>query len=767
MDYDQVRENLNDLIKKCPFIFVKDQGQLVENDFDGEVEDFENRNLDVSQNLKKWSDLDLDEKKALIDYFSSFDQSDDEKLLVQDLVLYTMEANYYEEDELVLTPSEANAKWRLGFYSQWRADGDEDEHELNVAFKKLKEMVEAQVSKDTPQKKATRALRKAVLGKDVSKVVDAINNGADPNVYITTNNKGLKLTALGASVLNMEPKIVKALLDANADIILKREDGSEVSALDLAKQVKEKHPDQAAKCDEIIEMLQKAEVEQKQKKVNEALVQAVKEGSLKKVQEALKEGADISYKVNDKTVLQQAEELMKEDAAKYQPIVDELKKHEAEKKRQKATQDLIQAIKEGSVEKAQAAVTAGADVNVIVNEAQDTILHEAVKTGNVALVNPLLVVGATDYTLKNKDGKTALDLARELLQKEADPAKKAQYEAIVASLEKAAGITTAQAEVKFPNKAPETTWEAWYAEGAQHWDEKVSQLIATLSPEEQKNPESNPTVKLYMEIKSHYAALHETEVKRNKETNKAEKKRLATQMLATIKKLNDSEESAVVTKLSDAEKSNLVKASDFLQEELKSLEREHKKPKEAKEAKDVKVTVPPVGPTIVDGPGGRPGTSQPGVGETGGTGMGTDKEKAKVALAEAKHDGSQEKKGFWERNQEWIWWVLGIIAAGTLAFFAFRKGGWLNKDKKSSSSSAVVNSNSNSNSNNNSNTGNDNTNTNTGGCNSDCICNNTNNNTDNSTGVDNTLQNSGKLYSAKEANDIIASNLTQLFTKEK
>ena len=770
MDYGQVRENLNDLIKKCPFIFVKDQGPLEENDFDGEVEDFENRNLDVSQNLKKWSDLDLDEKETLIKYFADFGQeAEGEKLIVQDLVLYTMHAPYYG-NELENTPSEANAVW-YGTYVMGRSDSDNDEHELNVAFDKLKEMVEAQVSKDTPQNKATRALRKAVLDKDVSKVVDAINNGADPNVYITTNNKGLKITALGASVINMEPKIVKALLDANADIILKREDGSEVSALDLAKQVKEKHPDQAAKCDEIIEMLQKAEAEQTKNKINETLIQAIKEGSVEKVQAALKSGADITYKSGDKTAMQIAEELAQKDAAKHQPVLDELKKAAAEQKRQKATQDLILAIKEGSVEKAQAAVTAGADVNAVTNaETNDTVLHAAVQSGNLNLVTTLFVAGETDYALKNKAGKTALDLARDLVvANEAAPNKKAQYEAIVKALEEKAGVNQQTAEMKFPDKAPETTWEAWYAEGATHWEEKlaqeINQEIAKLPEAEREAAlEKNPKIQSYKEIAERYKFLHLAEVEKNKATDKAKKKELVNGMLKEIKALNDAETSKVVNNLSEKEKGILVQASASLQEELKAYGSKSEKTA----GNDVEgVNVPSTGSGVTVG-GGRSGGRS-------GSGMGADvapvsdgltpaqTEKAKVALAQAKHDGSQEKS-WWARNQEWIWWTLGIILAATLGILAFRKGGWLNKDKKKTSTTQA-----------NTNT-NENTNTNNPDLSVDIgLGNNTNTgNTDNSgntgntgTGVDNTLQNSGQLYSAQAANDIIASNLSQMLKKEK
>ncbi len=68
-----------------------------------------------------------------------------------------------------------------------------------------------------------------------------------------------------------------------------------------------------------------------------------------------------------------------------------------------------------------------------------------------------------------------------------------------------------------------------------------------------------------------------------------------------------------------------------------------------------------------------------------------------IAMAQAK---SEEEKTPWYK-QEWIWWVLGIALAGALGFFAFRKGGWLNKDDKKT---ATVNTNTNDNSNSNTNT---------------------------------------------------------------
>ena len=57
-------------------------------------------------------------------------------------------------------------------------------------------------------------------------------------------------------------------------------------------------------------------------------------------------------------------------------------------------------------------------------------------------------------------------------------------------------------------------------------------------------------------------------------------------------------------------------------------------------------------------------------------------------------------------KQEWLWWVLGIALAGALGFFAFRKGGWLNKDDKKTAT-VNTNTNDNSNSNTNTNTGNE------------------------------------------------------------
>ncbi len=64
------------------------------------------------------------------------------------------------------------------------------------------------------------------------------------------------------------------------------------------------------------------------------------------------------------------------------------------------------------------------------------------------------------------------------------------------------------------------------------------------------------------------------------------------------------------------------------------------------------------------------------------------------------HAKAEAEKTPWYK-QEWIWWVLGIALAGALGFFAFRKGGWLNKDDKKK---ATVNTNTNDNSNSNSNT---------------------------------------------------------------
>ena len=73
-------------------------------------------------------------------------------------------------------------------------------------------------------------------------------------------------------------------------------------------------------------------------------------------------------------------------------------------------------------------------------------------------------------------------------------------------------------------------------------------------------------------------------------------------------------------------------------------------------------------------------------------------------MAAARHDGAQEKT-WWQRNKEWIYWLIGILVVSALGVFAFRKGGWFNKDKKSSSVAVTPNTNTNSNTNTNTNTG--------------------------------------------------------------
>ena len=99
-------------------------------------------------------------------------------------------------------------------------------------------------------------------------------------------------------------------------------------------------------------------------------------------------------------------------------------------------------------------------------------------------------------------------------------------------------------------------------------------------------------------------------------------------------------------------------------------------------------------------------------------------------------------------KQEWLWWVLGIALAATLGFFAFRKGGWLNKEKKTKTVASNENSNSNSNTN-------DNSNSNTG---------NSNTGTENS-GNSGTLGSNSENISAAEVNDMIASGIQATITK--
>ena len=173
----------------------------------------------------------------------------------------------------------------------------------------------------------------------------------------------------------------------------------------------------------------------------------------------------------------------------------------------------------------------------------------------------------------------------------------------------------------------------------------------------------------------------------------AERKKILTEISLVLGSTdkNGIRSKALNASLSTAEQTAITAEHNRVQKELIALNKK----------RDIKKTDKVVGP----GQGNPPSNGQETPEER------ERKRKAAIdAAAAARHDPDQQKATWWEKNQEWIWWLIGILVVATLGVLAFRKGGWFNKDKKKATVSTG-----NTNTNTNTNTGNDNNNSNTGG----------------------------------------------------
>ncbi|MBQ8250693.1 MAG: hypothetical protein IJY92_02120, partial [Alphaproteobacteria bacterium] len=400
----------------------------------------------------------------------------------------------------------------------------------------------------------------------------------------------------------------------------------------------------------------------------------------------------------------------------------------------------------------------------------------AVMRGDVELLRTFIAKEA-DVNKPSKDGQTPLALALQELKKaeqsgNADEIKVA--EEIVKTLREAGAKDKEEPTVEVDALARQEgeTLSDWYKRVATYWRDEEAKVRTQLAAEQDETKRNELTEKATAQHKlaETYARLHDLETSLASETDPEKKKELLTELtqLSGLLMQGISGYYAVYHKdvLTDPNNPLTIQGRNQVME-LKKASAEYQKAVTAlsqdKGPKDGERPAPDdttrggdgsdAGHTPV-GPGSQPEVN---VGDVPKVDKPTDPTAVTPALvdsvAHAKHDGAQEKS-WWERNQEWIWWALGIIVAAVLGYFGFRKGGWFNKDKKKTTTTS--NSNSNENSNSNTNTDNNNTNTDSG-----------NTGTDSNTGSTNdTLANSGKLYSTQEVNSAIAANLQNILNRE-
>ncbi len=411
-------------------------------------------------------------------------------------------------------------------------------------------------------------------------------------------------------------------------------------------------------------------------------------------------------------------------------------------------------------------------LNTVLKEAsievvdEDKVIELAIKTGHYQVVELVINKMATDadeakkkenaQALKTQALNKAKDLQNQWRTEKAVEGKdkkdiKTPYDALVKQLSGAdEGDKENPAEKPDFARGQDVTLATWYLESAGQWQilhGKTYGSIANVPEEQRSEDQKNDALKAKQEseIAAAYTKLHELEAKLVNPNISADEKRKALEDLARtssqlIGLLEGYYKDALTETAFKNQQKVLSQANWQYQSELSTLN-QTQKPKEGGRSGGTPGgnTPPTAGTTDVTIPGQLPPQVTP-TDLDEKTGVVT---QATIdSVAHAKHDGSQEKS-WWQRNQEWIWWTLGILVIAALTFFSFRKGGWFNKDDKKSSTVAV-NTNTNQNTNQNTNTGNDNTNTDNSGTTNDS--------------TNDTLANNSQLYSAKEINQAIAAN---------
>ena len=123
MDYADLAKNLDNIMRKCSFIYKEgtQPSEITEHNFGGtdnisgenKVQNFEQRTPgSAGHNLKKWDELSVSEQKELVTYIvnaSKGKRPKSERALAGDLILYTMDAPGYKTDSRP-SPSELNKR---------------------------------------------------------------------------------------------------------------------------------------------------------------------------------------------------------------------------------------------------------------------------------------------------------------------------------------------------------------------------------------------------------------------------------------------------------------------------------------------------------------------------------------------------------------------------------------------------------------------------------------------------------------------------------
>ena len=504
-------------------------------------------------------------------------------------------------------------------------------------------------------------------------------------------------------------------------------------------------------------------------KSNTPLFYAIMYGKVSYVNFLLEKGANVTQTNKDgvtplkqaKAMLPHAEKKGSNAVDEAQAIVDAVQGALNKKLLEEATRKNV------DVNKVEDLLQSGADVNIADSDGEP-ILFYAIKLGNVELVQAY-IENKVDVNKKSND-QTPLQLALQQLEE----AKKAKNDAKIKAAEeivKALKDAGAKEEEKKPEekvvevdslkRAEGESLADWYARVAAYWGDQEAKLRTQIENEQDADKIKALTAQAdyHKKLVDVYTLIYDKENALANETDPEKRKKL----LAELTRLSSSLLEGVPTYYKtyhadvladskhplaiqmDNQTSEIQKASNAYQKELLALNQKKVRPgnvgdrpvggqggsgQPVSQTPEVNVGTPPTTPVISTGP-------------TGVTPALID------SVAQAKHDGAQEKS-WWERNQEWIWWVLGIIVVAVLGYFGFKDGGWFNKEKKKTTTVAS-NTNENSNTNTNEGTGNTNTGTNTGNTNTG--------NADTNTGTNNdTLASSGRLYSAKEVNDAIAAN---------
>ena len=803
MDYDVMRKCLNDVLHENQFI-MRFYEVIKEADLDDkrQVIAFEDREVVISENIKLWKNLTIQEKKQLLATLSKLDQSDSEQALAMDLLLHTMRAPGYDVEDLSVKENKVvyeNRPGRINLtamgYASQRNSSSRSRAMYGMRFDNLKKSVDNEINATYVNPNGwtnlMAAVQKSSMGpKNVresylSLAQEMIQTGADVNAVTTKryifaeNGTDFKLSE-SPDAVTLTPLIVAARLgnlDA-VDVLMKngakldQKDSSGKTALDWVNLRIAAEKDSAVK--------QRFEFVKARLNGDESVFirhggNSIGFGNVQVVAGNL-EGIDPSLLQPEQTEIVQPspEESNAEEPKAEEPKAEEPKAEETltQSEVKKTTiEEFFAELRKAEInhETVSALLEKGA-VDYI-NETDpikegltsgSTPLAIAVIRGDVKLVQTVIAKGA-DVNKKSND-KSPLQLALQQLEeakKTEDAAKIKAAEEIVKALKDAGAkeeegkSETKVVEVDSLARAEGESLSDWYARVAGYWGEQEAKLRTQIEAETdaEKKKVLSTQAEHQKKLTEVYTKIYEKENELANETDPEKRRKLLmelTQLSGQLLKgvpayykmhhkdvLEDTKHPLSIQM--NNQTSEILKASNAYQKEALALNQKREKTDDkgvqpgilsdpVHQGPEVNVGTPPTTPTTPTNP-------------TGVTPALVD------SVAQAKHDGSQEKS-WWERNQEWIWWVLGIAVAAVLGYFGFRKGGWFNKDKKKTTT--TTNSNTNTNTNTNEGTGNTNIDTNAG-------------NTDANAGANNdTLSSSGRLYSSQEVNDAIAANMQNI-----